>query len=190
MIKTIYICTMKRQGVKERIIETASELFYNNGYNQTGINQIIAEAGVAKASMYQHFRSKEDIAVAYLKQRHINWMRSLQEFVSSKVTNKEKIIASFDYLESWLSSVNYRGCGFQNIICDLPQDQQKIKDQVLLHKTDVKKLIDSLLHDDTNQKDLGDEIVVLLEGAIILSQIQKNSWPIASAKRAAIKLLE
>jgi AcrR family transcriptional regulator len=180
---------MKKQGVKERIIETASELFYNNGYNQTGINQIIAEAGVAKASMYQHFRSKEDIAVAYLKQRHINWMGSLQEFVSSKVTNKEKVIASFDYLDSWLSSVKYRGCGFQNIICDLPENQQKIKDQVVLHKTDVKKLIDGLLYDQGNRKDLGEEILVLLEGAIILSQIQKNTWPIKAAKRSAIKLL-
>ncbi|MBL4643684.1 MAG: TetR/AcrR family transcriptional regulator, partial [Flavobacteriaceae bacterium] len=46
---------MKKLGVKDRIIETASDLFYNAGYNQTGINQIIAEAGVAKASMYQHF---------------------------------------------------------------------------------------------------------------------------------------
>ncbi|MFT4801621.1 MAG: AcrR family transcriptional regulator [Flavobacteriaceae bacterium] len=180
---------MKKQGVKERIIETASDLFYNNGYNQTGINQIIAEAGVAKASMYQNFRSKEDIAVAYLKQRHINWMGSLQDFVSSKKTNKEKVIASFDYLDSWLSSVKYRGCGFQNIICDLPENQQKIKDQVVLHKTDVKKLIDGLLYDQGNRKDLGEEILVLLEGAIILSQIQKNTWPIKAAKRSAIKLL-
>ncbi|MFT6754704.1 MAG: AcrR family transcriptional regulator, partial [Urechidicola sp.] len=53
---------MRKQGVKERIIATASDLFYNQGYNQTGINQIISEAGVAKASLYQHFRSKEDIA--------------------------------------------------------------------------------------------------------------------------------
>ena len=69
----LYICTMKKLGVKDRIVETASDLFYHNGYNQTGINQIIAEAGVAKASMYQHYRSKEDIAVAYLRKRHINW---------------------------------------------------------------------------------------------------------------------
>ena len=89
-----------------------------------------------------------------------------------------------------MGTVDDRGVGLQNIICDITKEQQKIKDQVLMHKTDVKKLIDSLLHDDTNKKDLGEEILVLLEGAIILSQIQKSSWPIASAKRAAIKLLE
>ena len=186
---------MRKQGVKERIIETASELFYNNGYNQTGINQIIAEAGVAKASMYQHFRSKEDIAVAYLKQRHINWMDSLNDFVSNADSNKDKLIMSFDYLNTWLEEVNYRGCGFQNIICDLPQDQQKIKDQVLLHKNDLKDLVYKLLKDSEEynieeSESIGNELLVLMEGAIILSQIQKGNWPILAAKNASIKLLE
>jgi len=180
---------MKKQGVKERIIETASDLFYNQGFNQTGINQIIAEAGVAKASMYQHFRSKEDVAVAYLQQRHINWMGDLKSFLSNEKTNTAKVIKSFDYLQSWLDDVNYRGCGFQNIICDLPKDHHKIKDQVVLHKNDVKDLVLSLLQEEKNPDELCNELLVLLEGAIILSQIQKNNWPIIAAKNAAKKLL-
>jgi AcrR family transcriptional regulator len=185
---------MKQMGVKERIIETASELFYHNGYNQTGINQIIAEAGVAKASMYQHFRSKEDIAVAYLQRRHINWVSDLEEFISKENTNKEKLIACFDFLKKWLEEVKYRGCGFQNIICDIPSDHQKIKDQVLLHKNELRKLVYQLLsetheYQETDVKQLGDELLVLMEGAIILSQIQQDSWPIIAAKKAGIKLL-
>ena len=138
--KELYICHMKKPGVKERIIETASELFYYEGYNQTGINQIIAEAGVAKASMYQHFRSKEDIAVAYLKKRHTNWIGDLFEFIADKKTVSDKLISCFDYLDHWLTEVEYRGCGFQNIFIDLPKDQQKIKDQVILHKKRIKNL--------------------------------------------------
>jgi AcrR family transcriptional regulator len=185
---------MRKQGVKERIIATASDLFYNQGYNQTGINQIISEAGVAKASLYQHFRSKEDIAVAYLKQRHINWMGSLIDFVSAADSNKEKLIMSFDFLKTWLDEVNYRGCGFQNIICDLPQDQQKIKDQVVLHKNDLKELVYNLLKEDADYTNseaeaLGNELLVLMEGSIILSQIQNRNWPILAAKNAGIKLL-
>lgn len=185
---------MKKPGVKDRIIEAASELFYYKGYNQTGINQIIEEASVAKASMYQHFRSKEDIAVAYLKRRHIEWMGDLINFVSNQPTNKEKLLAAFDFLQHWLKEVNFRGCGFQNIICDLPEDQQKIKDQVVLHKNDVKKLVYDLLKADNlypeqEAEALGNELVVLLEGSIILSQIQKNNWPITAGKNAAIRLL-
>ncbi len=185
---------MKQSGVKDRIIEAASNLFYNQGYSQTGINQIIDEANVAKASMYQHFRSKEDIAVAYLKARHSMWVGNLFEFISDKTTNKEKIIACFDYLKEWLNDVEFRGCGFQNIITDLPKDQDKIKDQVLLHKNELRSWIHESLkaeeqYLEIDTEALGDEILVLMDGAIILSQIQKNDWPIRAAKNACVRLL-
>jgi AcrR family transcriptional regulator len=185
---------MKKMGVKERIIETASELFYNEGYNQTGINQIIAEANVAKASMYQHFRSKEDIAVEYLKRRHINWVGDLFSYISNEPSTKGQLLKSFDYLNDWLTSVSFRGCGFQNIITDLPKDQQKIKDQVVLHKNELRKWVHELLkespeYNTKNTNQLGDQILVLMEGAIILSQIQKDNWPIKTAKITCETLL-
>lgn len=185
---------MKKLGVRDRIIETASDLFYNQGYNQTGINQIIDQAGVAKASMYQHFRSKEDIAVAYLITRHIMWVRKLEERVLKEKSPKGKVIGVFDYLMDWLTEVNFRGCGWQNIITDLPIDHNKIKDQAILHKNELRSWVQKQLTVEaeyTNQKakDLGDQVIVLIEGAIILSQIQKNSWPIKSAKKACKKIL-
>ncbi len=184
---------MKKLGVKDRIIETASRLFYFNGYNQTGINQIIEEANVAKASMYQHFRSKEDIAVAYLQRRHAAWMNALRESVADKADAKEKIYASFDYLKQWLKEVDYRGCGWQNIVTDLPEGQQKIKDQAVYHKGEVRTWIRELLeteYDGPQGLELADEVMVLLEGAIISAQIQRKDWPIDSGKRAVVKLLE
>ena len=194
MYKLSYVCRMKKLGVKERIIEAASNLFYFQGYNQTGINQIIDEANVAKASMYQHFRSKEDIAVAYLKGRHIMWISNLFDFISDKKSSKSKILASFDYLRIWLDEVNYRGCGFQNIVCDLPENQNKIKDQVVIHKNELRDWVHQTLNEDENYSnlntnELGDEILVLMDGAIILSQIQKDEWPITAAKNACERLL-
>ena len=185
---------MKKLGVKERIIETASDLFYNQGYNQTGINQIIDQAGVAKASMYQHFRPKEDIAVAYLVARHAMWMGKLEESVSSKKGSKGKVIGIFDYLMDWLNDVNYRGCGWQNIITDLPVDHDKIRDQAIFHKNELRDWVQEQLMTETGYankkaKELGDEVIVLIEGAIILSQIQKDSWPIKTAKNACKKIL-
>ena len=185
---------MKKLGVKERIIETASDLFYNQGFNQTGINQIIAEAGVAKASMYQHFRSKEDIAVAYLIGRHQMWMGKLEDSVSKKKNSKDKLIASFDYLKEWLDNVNYRGCGWQNIITDLPIEHDKIRDQAIYHKNELRNWILEKMNEiegytAKQAKELADQVLILVEGAIILSQIQKDNWPILSAKKACIKLL-
>ena len=65
--KIVYICAVKHSEVKNRIIETASLLFYKNGYNSTGINEIISEAGIAKATLYNHFKSKEELCLAYLR---------------------------------------------------------------------------------------------------------------------------
>lgn len=185
---------MRKLGVKERIIATASDLFYNQGYNQTGINQIIEEAGVAKASMYQHFRSKEDIAVAYLIGRHAMWMGKLEAHIANKKSAKQEVLGVFDYLVEWLTEVDFRGCGWQNIITDLPDDHNKIKDQAVYHKNELRSLVRLKLAQEEaftakKAKDLGDQVMVLIEGAIILSQIQKDTWPIVTAKKACKKLL-
>ncbi len=185
---------MKRPGVKERIIATASRLFYEEGYNQTGINQIIEEADVAKASMYKHFRSKEDIAVAYLQRRHALWTQNMLAHVAAQNTPKARVIGCFDYLVDWLGTVGYRGCSWQNIITDLPADHHKIPEQARLHKNELRAwLIQQLqsegTYGETRAKDLGDQVMVLIEGAIILTQIEKDVWPVRSAKKACITLL-
>ncbi len=185
---------MKKLGVKERIIAAASHLFYFDGYNQTGINKILKEADVSKDSMYRYFRSKEDIAVAYLLVRHSIWMGKLENHVTPEKTNKKKIIASFDYLNDWLKEVKFRGCGWQNILTDLPQDHHKIRDQAILHKNELREWIHNLLIEEEQYstkeaRELGDEIIVLIEGAIILSQIQKDAWPVITAKRACVRVL-
>jgi hypothetical protein len=98
-------------------------------------------------------------------------------------------------LMEWLSEVDYRGCGWQNIIPDLPAGQLKIRDQAVYHKNQLRKSIQALLLEDSqyNQDEanqLGDQVLVLMEGAIILSQIEKNEWPILAAKKACVSLLK
>ena len=121
-------------------------------------------------------------------------MGKLNEYVKSKKTNREKVIASFDYLNTWLKDVDFRGCGWQNIITDLPHDHDKIRDQAVLHKNDLREWIHCLMVDDKQYstkeaKQLGDEVIILIEGAIILSQIQSDAWPIKTAKRTCVRLL-
>lgn len=185
---------MARKNVRDRIIETASRLFYEKGYNQTGINQIIDEAGVAKASMYQHFRSKEDLAVAYLQRRHIWWMAQLEGYTAQELLPKARVLRCFDFLGDWLAGVNYRGCGWQNIIADLPEDQQKIREQALYHKNELRIWLHEALEQDeeftaAQAIEKGDQVLILIEGAMILSQIQDNRWPIDTARQTCELLL-
>src|SRR5699024_4987221 len=95
---------------KKRLLETASDLFYRQGYNNTGINQVIDEADVAKASLYQHFGSKEELCIAYLEAKNKNWFKEVKQFISTKDGTKEKILACFDFLEITSKRDNFRGC--------------------------------------------------------------------------------
>lgn len=188
------IFLMKTLSVRERIIETASILFYENGYTQTGINQIIEEANVSKASMYHHFRSKEDIAVLYLQQKHILWMSKLVYCSIDKKNAKEKILEVFKYMDTWSMEVEYRGCSWQNIFTELPMDHHKIREQVILSKNQMRKWLRDTIKEDERcnnreANELGDQILVLMEGAYILSQIQKKAWPIENARKVCARLM-
>ena len=78
--------------VKEHILQTATRLFHEQGYNLTGINQIIDEADVAKASLYYHFPSKEDLCVAYLQRKNSLWLSGLELFLKGSKDPKQRII--------------------------------------------------------------------------------------------------
>ncbi|CAM3505482.1 TetR/AcrR family transcriptional regulator [Zobellia roscoffensis] len=184
---------MAKESVKDRIISAASDLFYIDGYNQTGINKILEVAQVSKDSMYRHFRSKEAIAVAYLEKRHWLFMQGLEEFVVNEKDGNDKVLAVFDCIEYYIGKFEFRGCGFQNIITDLPKGQDSIVEAVRIHINDFHLFIYNELKKnaiaDKKAKELSAEIFVLLEGALILSQIQKSTAPINVGKRACRKIL-
>ena len=185
---------MKKENVKDRIILAASKLFYFDGYNQTGINKIIEKAEVSKDSMYRHFRSKEAIAVVYLEQRHKAWITDMTNYLSVRPEGQERVIAIFDYLNHWLSQVDYRGCGFQNIITDIPKNQNSIKEVVRKCKDDMHRFtldeLNKASSESMDTREISNEIMVLIEGAIMLSQIQKANWPLIAAKKACERLLK
>lgn len=185
---------MYKVAVKQRIINAASRLFYFNGYNQTGINQIIAEAGVAKASLYQHFRSKQEVAVAYLEQHHNQWILDLNKHVAQFNDPIDKALGCFDYVLQRLNNLEFQGCAWQNIITDLPDNHQGVKEQVAFHKKSVLNWLETRLTESntyTSQQitDLANQLLLLLEGALILAKIQHDEAPVRMAKKAFQKLL-
>ncbi len=116
------------------------------------------------------------------------------EYLADIDTPREKVVGCFDFLLHWLSAVEFRGCGWQNIITDLPEDHKKIPDQARYHKNELHDWIRHQLksdgaYDGPMAENLADQAMVLIEGAIILAQIQKDAWPITAAKNACRSLL-
>ncbi|WP_066308847.1 TetR/AcrR family transcriptional regulator [Flavobacterium sp. TAB 87] len=170
---------------KERILETACTLFHQQGYNSTGINQIIADSKVAKASFYQHFKSKEELCVAFLNKRHDFWFDKLNAFTAKNKTNKTKILASFDFLIFMNETENFRGCSFLNLLSEIPTENTKILTVIQNHKNDLRAYFRQFLDD--NQ--LADHIYLLFESAIIESQLFKKQWAVHKSKTIVNTLL-
>ena len=87
----------QKSSVKERILNTASRLFYHQGYNSTGINQIIAEADIAIGSLYKHFQSKADLLYYYLEQEEIEYFANLDDYLKEEKHPLQKLLKLIDY---------------------------------------------------------------------------------------------
>jgi AcrR family transcriptional regulator len=171
---------------RERIVETTFGLFAKQGYNSTGINQIIADAGVAKASFYQHFKSKEDLCVEFLNVRHRYWFSELHSFSSQAKDLHAKIISAFDFLVYMNEKENFRGCSFLNILSEIPMDNIKILNVIQSHKADLRRYFSELLKDDV----LSDHIYMLFESSIIESQLFKSNELIEKMKKTVTYLIQ
>ncbi|EDP70316.1 transcriptional regulator, TetR family protein [Flavobacteriales bacterium ALC-1] len=179
---------MKHALVKEHIIKTASDLFYTNGYNSTGINEIIKEAGIAKATLYNHFKSKEDLCIAYLKYKNSNFFKDLKKFIASKEAGKNQILALFDYLDIFFNQKKFNGCWCINTISEITKHNDKIRLEILSQKDNLINYMSVLVienldgYSKNESFDIARKIYVLYEGAIAESNMQSNVWPINSAK--------
>ncbi len=170
---------------KERIVKTTFELFAKQGYHSTGINQIISEANVAKASFYQYFKSKEDLCVEFLNVRHDYWFNELHQFTVQEKEIKSKILSSFDFLIYMNEKENFRGCSFLNILSEIPTDNVKILNVIQHHKTDLRNFFSEM----TKDKDLSDHIYLLFESSIIESQLFRKNELIEKSKKIINQLI-
>ena len=184
------------RDAKSRILDTADRLFYQQGYQRTGVNQLIDEAGVAKASFYSNFSSKKNLLKAYLEKRHREWFKSLNNVLTNYNTPEEKVVGLFEFLDSWITETGYRGCTFININSEFPDDNDLISPIVQNHKEQlrelIKKLITDIYRDQKSQEEielLSDTVYLLVEGAIVESQNYRNIWPVQRALKAVKQLL-
>ena len=186
---------MESNPVKLNIIETASRLFYTNGYNLTGINEIIKEAGIAKATLYHHFRSKDDICLAYLKFKHYKFMKDISTFVNSKKGGKNQILALFDFLLTFFKDKDFNGCWCIKTISEIPKEKEIIRSEIRSQKEQLIEFIQNLIMSNLSitsnieAKQKAQQIYLLYEGAVGESHLHGKKWPINSAKKLCTALI-
>jgi len=113
-------------AARQQILETASELFYQKGIQHVGINEVIAESGVAKRTLYRWFPSKDKLIEEVMKHRAQRWIQWFEKAVIDHGnTPKERLLATFDVLREWYASPGFRGCPFINAVLELADASHK-----------------------------------------------------------------
>lgn len=180
---------MKKEKAKDRILRVASDLFYKQGFNSTGINQIIAEADIAIGSLYNHFSSKNELLLAYLIKEELEWFKGFEGSISTISESREKILSLIEYRKNLQKNSKYAGCHFIKIIAEIGNSNSAVSDFVRSHKEKQKEMIKLLVEEYAkNNKALDadletENIFLLIEGAVITSTINKNTDSFGSIRK-------
>ena len=175
-------------GPRERLLDAADRLFYEQGYAATGINELLAQAGVARASFYTHFPSKDDLIRAYLARRGERWFEDLRGTVESHPTPRGRIEGLFAYLGSWMEASQYRGCAFLNSIPEFPDPASAPRQAVRDAKHALRTYVAELCRE-AGAPERADEVFLLFEGATAQAAATGEPWPIEAARTAALSVI-
>jgi len=187
---------MKQRGqaVTEKILDTAERLFYGQGYGNTGINQIIEEADIAKASLYKHFETKTDLLVAYVQRTHERWIERLENAINKISDPREKILAIFDHHIERQEKRQFGGCPFIKINDEAGMSDPRVLAQIQTTKIHSKEFIKTVVANSGHKNELSDEeltetIYMMLEGSIVTASVFKSPDSIMAAKEIIRKLI-
>lgn len=188
---------MARASKKEHLVETAVKLFGQEGFHATGIDRILQEAGVARMTLYKHFRSKEELIVAALRRRDEQFRIWFKTFIErTGGSPAERLLASFDALEEWFagkafSGLPFTGCYFINASAEFSDHSHPVHRVAAEHKRLILEYL-RLLASSAGARDpdsLAWSISLLHEGAIVTAQVSGDDNAAAGAKEIARLLM-
>jgi AcrR family transcriptional regulator len=184
----------------ERILATASDLFYRNGYRATGINEVIEKSGVAKATFYKHFPTKDDLCLVYLRERNERELAEIQAFVESQNSVWARFMAPVESLGPWFLDSGMKGCAFLNMVPEVPESDSPLRKEGAIHYARlhalISKLAAELIASDTDRHEhldpdrLASNYMVIFTGAIALAGIRHDIEPVRQGIEAVKNLIK
>ncbi len=179
-------------SARERLLAAANELFYAEGHHTVGIDRVIARAGVAKASLYSTFGSKEELVKAYLETRAESRQKRIEARIAEVSDPREKIYAIFELLGEMVASPTYRGCAFVRASAEGPLDEGKVGSVCLGTRAWMRELLVTLAADANalNPELLGNQLAVVYDGAMVGASMERGGTAVRDAKATVAMLLD
>lgn len=191
---------MTKISARDRILATATELFYTNGYQATGINEIIDKSGVAKATFYDQFPSKEELCKVYVQYMDENGISIVTGWVDRETTPRGRFMALLRGSKEWLKETHYKGCSFLNLVPEIVDPENSIRKMsqayygklVKLLKRLSKELIESDIdrYGHLTADGLAYDYLNVFTGAITLSALYHDHWPMEKAIQTMNRILK
>jgi len=152
---------------RERILETAERLFYRDGYRAVGVDTIIAESGVAKMTLYRHFRSKDELIAAYLERANHQLLEWIEGLIAPHADPRAALIAVFDGVAKLASSPECLGCAFVGAAAEFPEPEHPGHLVALEHKRAVAARLRELAGaaGARDPDELAEELLLVMDGA-------------------------
>ena len=176
------------QPRKQHLIDTALILFNQYGYHATGIDLILAQSKVSKATLYKHFRSKEELILAALQQRHEQiLLRLTTKLAQATEQDGSEVLVIFDDLHAWFTGDDFWGCNFINVSAEYADVDHPIHQLAAQHKQTIVDLISTRLPQQNTNK--AEQIALLVEGAIAMAHTRGMKQSALLAKSMAQSII-
>ncbi len=177
---------------KERLINTALELFCQRGFHATGIDTILSQSKVAKTTMYRHFRAKDELILAALQKRDEDFRTWLSQTIqAAEVPPPDSLLLVFDLHKQWAEQPDFNGCAFVKAAAEFPLADSPIHDFCAQHKTLMTQYLQTLTEASKTKEpaNLAKQLMILLDGATVIAQVTGQSSAFDQAKRSAEQLI-
>ncbi|HBD13548.1 MAG TPA: TetR family transcriptional regulator [Porticoccaceae bacterium] len=178
---------------REQLIQTAVTLFAKNGFHNTGIDLIAEQAGVTKRTMYRHFRSKEELILAALRDYDARFRNRFMQSVESKWDDpKDRLLGIFEVAYDWFTGNDFYGCMFINAIGEYSESHSAIREVCKEFKRLMLGYYSKLAKEAgaQNPEHLAEQLSLLFEGAIVTHQVSQKPEAGRTACDAAKVLIE
>lgn len=183
----------RKSDARQRLIETAEKLFYAECIHAVGIDRIIAEAGVAKMTLYNHFSSKDDLILAVLEYREEKFDALIEKWMKRHAdAGMGPLEAFFAALKDWFDSKGFRGCMFINSCVELADAKHEGSKFSASHKQRFHEMLKQIIVQTAGDKaaeTIAPAIALLVEGAIVTAVMEQSSKPADVARDAALTLV-
>ncbi|MCZ7378194.1 TetR/AcrR family transcriptional regulator [Micromonospora sp. WMMC250] len=179
-------------GARDRILDTAFRLFYAHGPRGVGVDTVIAESGVAKATLYKHFPRKDDLVLAYLDRVDQAWFGALRAAARDAGDEpREQLVGMFDALAGACRRDGYHGCAFINTAAESP-DGGRVHARTVEHKTVVRAWVTELARQAgaAQPELLARQLTLLLDGGLASGVLDADPLIADAARRSARTLVD